>query len=178
MIKLKSVKASLARVGLVVSLLVSGMPQLAQAEVNPLLQQTFVNMQGASQDLTEWTGKKVLIVNFWASWCPPCITEIPELLAFQAQHDDKVQVVGIGLDEPEKLRNVMRTLSVTYPVLVADPNKDLQLLSQWGDLRGVLPYTVIFDEQGSMFLRNTGPVTSKLLTSYLQELRDKQKKPQ
>ncbi len=75
-------------------------------------------MDGKQHELAEWRNKVVLL-NFWASWCSPCQTEIRDLVAFQTQYAAQgLQIVGIGLDDEKKLRNVQRSLGINYPVLV------------------------------------------------------------
>ena len=109
------------------------------------------------------------------TWCPPCLREIPEFVAFQAAHEGALQIVGIGMDEPEKLANVARTLRINYPILVSDPRQNLGLLSEWGNNRGVVPYTVFFDASGEMRIKHRGPLDRETLESYFSELQSPRK---
>jgi thiol-disulfide isomerase/thioredoxin len=89
------------------------------------------DLEGQERSLADWKDR-VILLNFWATWCAPCRYEIPDLIEFQARHGPEgLQVVGIGLDEERKLANFARTLRINYPVLVADPQRDLQLLRDW-----------------------------------------------
>lgn len=114
---------------------------------------------------------KIVVINFWASWCPPCIEELPALRDFQDEHGGEVQVVGIGLDTPDKLRNVARTLHLAYPLLVesGDPFREL---AYWGNPGGKMPYTVFADADGVFRILHTGPLDRDRLQAYLQELRE------
>lgn len=144
---------------------------LAAAELNPLLQRHYPDLEGNRQVLSQWQGK-VLFVNFWASWCPPCLREIPELTEFQEQRGgDGMQVIGVGLDDPRRLANTARTLGINYPILAVPPSKTREILSEWGDQRGVLPFTAVFNAEGKMILRHTGPLDRDRLDAYLEEVR-------
>lgn len=108
------------------------------------------DLHGQRRKLYDWRGK-VIMLNFWATWCGPCQIEIPYLQRYQAEYaKDGLQVIGIGLDDLRKLRNFVRTLNIQYPVLRADPERDFHLLKQWGNAQGVLPYTVVIGRGGHL----------------------------
>jgi peroxiredoxin len=91
------------------------------------------------------------VLNFWATWCSPCLSEIRDFVAYQEQYKTRgLQIVGVGLDEEKKLRNVQRTLEINYPVLVADPKKNGALMEQWGNNSGIVPYSVVIDRHGQV----------------------------
>lgn len=139
------------------------------ADLPPHWQRAYPDLNGEVQVLDQWRGQ-IVAVNFWATWCPPCVHEIPEFIAMQAAHPDDFQVVGIGVDSRDKLANATRTLSITYPVLVADPASNQDILLRWGNTRGVLPYTVFFDKAGVIRILHRGPLDRSTLESYYQEL--------
>lgn len=113
-------------------------------------------LDGEKHSLDEWKGK-VILLNFWASWCSPCLAEIPRLVGFQEQYRERgLQVVGVGLDEEVKLRNVRRTLEINYPVLLADPASYGGLLPLWGNSSGVIPYAVVLDRAGRVVATHHG----------------------
>jgi peroxiredoxin len=107
-------------------------------------------LDGETHRLDEWKGK-VIMLNFWATWCAPCRYEIGDFVKYQEQYGPRgLQIVGIGLDEERKLKNVARTLGIDYPVLVADSAKNPGLLPQWGNPTQMVPYTVVIDRDGRL----------------------------
>jgi thiol-disulfide isomerase/thioredoxin len=125
------------------------------------------DLEGHDRSLADWKNR-VILLNFWATWCAPCRYEVPHLVEFQARHGHEgLQVVGIGLDEARKLRNFARTLDMNYPVLVADPQRDLQLLRDWGNRAGVLPYSVVIDRDGDIVYQRAGTFGQEELDTYV-----------
>ena len=115
-------------------------------------------LDGARHVLAEWKGK-VIMLNFWATWCAPCQAEIADFVAFQDQYGGAgLQIVGVGLDAEKKLRNVQRTLEINYPILVADPERNALLMKQWGNTSGIVPYTVVIDRDGGIAYTQRGPL--------------------
>ncbi|MHB8424891.1 MAG: TlpA disulfide reductase family protein [Gammaproteobacteria bacterium] len=98
--------------------------------------------------LADWHGK-VLLVNFWATWCPPCREEIPLLVKLQAQYAAQgLQIVGIATDEQseEGVRKFVHTLVVNYPILISH-NQTPQIIAAFGGNFIGLPYTILLDRQ-------------------------------
>jgi len=130
-------------------------------EVSPLV---LPDLSDLSHNLNEWRGK-VIILNFWATWCGPCQIEIPHLIRYQDQYAAKgLQIIGVGLDEMKKLRNFVRTVGINYPILRADPENYYPLLNQWGNPFGTLPYTVVIDRQGKFVLMQQGIFSDEAFT--------------
>ena len=114
------------------------------------------DLNGQEHNLYDWHGK-VIMLNFWATWCGPCQIEIPDFIDYQTRYADKgLQVIGIGLDEVRKLRNYVRTVGINYPILQADPELQYSLLKQWGNPFGVLPFTVIIAGDGHLVFMQKG----------------------
>jgi len=108
------------------------------------------DLQGISHGLADWKGK-VILLNFWASWCSPCYYETRDLIQYQTEYGHRgLQVIGVGLDKSRKIRNFARTLGVPYPILVADPEKHPEIMEPWGNDRQILPYTVVIDRDGDI----------------------------
>ena len=120
-------------------------------------------MDGKQHELTEWRNKVVLL-NFWASWCSPCQTEIRDLVAFQTQYAAQgLQIVGIGLDDEKKLRNVQRSLGINYPVLV-DISSGPTVMEGLGNRDGVVPYSVLISREGKVLYTHMGLLDKVILT--------------
>ncbi len=108
---------------------------------------TLNDLDGRTHSLDDWRGKVVLI-NFWATWCPPCVHEIPELIRLQQELGVQgLQVVGISDEEPEPIRAFMQRVSFNYPVL-RNPLELGDLSINYGNRNGILPYSVLLDRQG------------------------------
>lgn len=116
-------------------------------------------LDGVMHPLAEWQGK-VIMLNFWASWCAPCQAEIRDFVRLQAEYGPRgLQIIGLGLDDEHKLRNVARTLMINYPVLVTkNPGANRELLAVWGNSKGVVPYTVVIDKSGKPAYIHRGPM--------------------
>ena len=113
-------------------------------------------LDGRVRSLAEFGGRPLLI-NFWASWCGPCIEEMPMLDAFAAkQSGNGVQVVGIALDQREAVEAFLRKTPVRYPVLLEAPGSS-DTSVRFGNARGVLPYSVLVDAQGRIAAARIGP---------------------
>ena len=96
-------------------------PEEAKVAVDAIFALNLPDLDGRPQPLAQWRGK-VLVVNYWASWCKPCVDEMPALSRMNSHYAARgVQFVGIGLDDAEKLAAFVRTTPVSYPVLVASP---------------------------------------------------------
>lgn len=124
---------------------------------------TLPGMDGKPHELAEWRNKVVLL-NFWASWCSPCQTEIRDLVGYQSQYGTEgLQIIGIGLDDEVKLRNVQRSLEINYPVLLANSPGN-PLLSRYGNRDGVVPYTVLISREGEVVYTHTGLINLEIFT--------------
>lgn len=116
----------------------------------------FADLEGGEVALEELRGTPV-VLNFWASWCAPCRTEIPELNQFR-RDNPHVPLLGVGADEPPELsRRAAEELGITYPVVIADP----RILELFGVL--ALPRTVVLDSRGRISAVHSGTVTAEEL---------------
>jgi len=117
---------------------------------------SYPDLDGVPQNLQQWKGR-VLLLNFWASWCAPCQAEIRHLTGYQREFGPAgLQVVGLGLDELRKMRNVQRSLQINYPLLAIDEKESREVLRSWGNKSGLIPYTVIFDRRGQVVQAHRG----------------------
>lgn len=109
-----------------------------------------------------------LLINIWASWCGPCIKEMPELQRYFAEQGDKgVQVVGIALDDEAAVRDFLKTTPVAYPILIeaagpADAGVRL------GNPKGVLPYSVLISADGRLVKQRIGPFEHGEISAWAQ----------
>jgi peroxiredoxin len=134
---------------------------------------SLTGLDGVKHSLADWHGK-VIIINFWATWCSPCLYEIRDFVAYQEQYKARgLQIIGVGLDEEKKLRNVQRTLEINYPVLVADPVDNSGLMERWGNSSGVVPYTVVIDRDGRVTYTLRGLMNREVFDEYVLPLLDK-----
>jgi thiol-disulfide isomerase/thioredoxin len=108
------------------------------------------DLTGEVRDLRDWRGR-VILLNFWAPWCKPCRVEVPHLVQWQTEYGTRgLQVVSVGFDEERRLTNFARTLGITYPVLVAQPEQSRRLLPTWGDPGQLLPHSVVIGRDGHL----------------------------
>ncbi len=122
------------------------------------------DLEGKMHSLADYRGKWV-IVNYWATWCPPCQEEIPDLVDFHDRHKDKdAVVIGINYEDigTEQLAAFVDSFLITYPILQTEPLPVTPL----GPVPG-LPTTYIIAPDGSPVARQVGPVTSKQLDDYI-----------
>lgn len=100
---------------------------------------------------------KPLLINVWASWCAPCIEEMPELARFAARHADTgPQVVGLALDTPDAVLDFLGNVPVYYPIVIETPGPN-DASVKLGNSQGLLPYSVLIDAQGRVLKQKLGP---------------------
>lgn len=131
-------------------------------------------IDGKTHSLDEWKGK-VILLNFWASWCPPCLAEIKDFIKFQKHFvNNNLQIISIGLDEEPKLKEISKKLNINYPVLFIDIEKPSgkNILMQWGNSKAYLPYSVIINTDGSIHYRHKGKLNTGLFDAYVRPLLD------
>lgn len=156
-------------------------PEIARVSL-PVQQATSIDMTGLRRpdfslaDLTgrvravnEWDGQ-VLAINFWASWCSPCLQEIPELVDLQTRYGEKgLQVIGIALQKPEELGEFVREYKMNYPVLAGE-EAVIEIAQSYGNTIGALPYTAIINRKGDIVFVKAGPVTGAEVESVIRTL--------
>jgi thiol-disulfide isomerase/thioredoxin len=115
--------------------------------LDTLLSQTLPDHQGQPQALAQWKNKPV-IINFWATWCAPCIAEMPELVALQKEIGE-TRIIGIGIDSQSNIAQFAEKLHIDYPLYVADAGM-INLLRQLGNETGGLPFTLLAGSDGTI----------------------------
>ena len=123
--------------------------------VNALLALSLADTEGQLQALEQWRGK-VIVANFWATWCPPCVKEMPELDRFQREFAAKGwKVVGLAVDGPTPVREFLAKVQVGFDIGLAGFG-GTELSQTLGNTVGGLPFTVLIDAQGRVRQRIMG----------------------
>ena len=113
----------------------------------------------------------VWLVNFWATWCTPCVEEMPMLSLLQQEYAGQgVKIVGIALDDAERAREFATGMAISYPILVGQA--DVVVTGRrYGNNTGMLPFSVLIDANGIIRWTHLGPLTRKELKEQIQALR-------
>ncbi|MDZ7661014.1 TlpA disulfide reductase family protein [Thiohalophilus sp.] len=106
-----------------------------------------LDLEDELRHVSEWDGQ-VLLINFWATWCPPCRREIPAFIELQDAYEDQgFTIVGIAIDTKQNAIDFVDPMGINYPILVGD-KQGIALSKEYGNRLSVLPYTVIVDREG------------------------------
>ena len=105
-----------------------------------------------------------LLINFWASWCSPCVREMPLLQQVHNNHKQALTVVGIAADEIDRAQNFADQLGLTYPLLYAEPLDIYKLMGAYGNPQGNLPYTVLINPAGEITWQHLGQLDDEQLS--------------
>jgi thiol-disulfide isomerase/thioredoxin len=113
---------------------------------------TLTDLDGRTLSSADWKGK-VVLVNFWATWCPPCLAEIPDLIALQNKYRDRLVVVGISEDEiaPEMVKRFATDRKINYPIAMTNPD----LYTRFTGINA-LPTTFVLDPNGEIAYKRVG----------------------
>ena len=142
---------------------------ISKPNADAIFKARIADLAGIRQPLAQWRGK-ILVVNFWATWCPPCRQEIPEFIALQKQYGEQgLQFVGIALDEKAKIQNFVDEVGINYPILVGDLEA-VALAQASGNRMGGLPYTVVIDQKGNVVATEMGALSREKLTAIITPL--------
>lgn len=133
--------------------------------VGILFRQTLEGLDGRSYSFEQWRGRR-LVVNFWATWCPPCVDEMPELDQLHREFSQQAQFVGIGIDSAANMQKFVQKVPVGYPLLIAG-NIGTELARELGNTTGGLPFTVVIDEKGEIVHQYAGRIKPDVLREAL-----------
>jgi thiol-disulfide isomerase/thioredoxin len=153
--------ASLIRIGSATLLLL--FPLLTKAET---IDFSLPDLNGVERKLSEFRGKWV-VLNYWATWCPPCLKEIPELVEFHEQHQDKnAVVVGVDFEDipRDELVEFTESYFMSYPILMTKPTAKTPV----GVISG-LPTTFLISPEGKLVARQSGPVTAEMIEEFINQ---------
>jgi peroxiredoxin len=127
------------------------------------------DLNGQEQAFSQWN-QKVILLNFWATWCPPCRREMPDFIDVYNQYKDKdFVVVGVGIDDQQKIAEFVKRLKVNYPILVGG-REAMQVSYQNGNNSGALPYSIIIDKHGIIRYRAGGLISKQKLINQIEPL--------
>ena len=137
------------------------------SNVRPLFK--LKDIEDKVRDVKEWDGK-VLMINFWATWCPPCRREMPAFIDLQEKYQDKgFTIVGIALDEKQAVIDFTDPMDMNYPILLAE-QEGITLSKAYGNNLGVLPFTVIIDRKGNIIHRQRSELTFEQVEGMIKPL--------
>lgn len=107
------------------------------------------DLKGDIRNIKEWDGK-IIVLNFWATWCPPCKKEIPDFIELQKVLGDQgLQFIGLALDEESAVREYAAKVGMNYPSLIVE-DEGVGLAKRYGNGIGALPYTVFINRDGEI----------------------------
>jgi thiol-disulfide isomerase/thioredoxin len=131
-----------------------------------LWQKQFDAPDGSKLAMQSLKGKPLLI-NFWATWCPPCVEELPLLERFYRENKAKsVQIIGLAADKPDAVRAFLQKLPLTFPIGITNLS-GIELSKSWGNLAGGLPFSVMLAADGRVMQRKMGKLSEDDLTTWL-----------
>ncbi|HEY5604620.1 MAG TPA: TlpA disulfide reductase family protein [Gammaproteobacteria bacterium] len=142
----------------------------AQTELHrPAFPFALQDLDGNTHEFGEWNGK-VRVLNFWATWCPPCRKETPLFVEMQEQLGSQgLQFIGIAIDEKHKVQDFMDTYGVNYPILIGTDDA-IEVAKQYGNRFGALPWTVVINREGTIVHVQGGEMTRQKAESIVQPL--------
>ncbi len=135
----------------------------------PLPTFSFPDLNGTQHSSNEWKGK-ILVLNFWATWCPACLKEIPAFMSLQTQYAENVQFVGIALDDLEAVKTFQQKNAVNYPLLISGDWAGFNLAKQLGNSISAIPYTVVANRDGQVIYRHSGELSASELQAVISPL--------
>lgn len=140
--------------------------QQADAAVEQLFAMELTGPAGEPKPMREFRNKR-LVVNFWATWCPPCVEEMPELSGMAEEFAArKVEFVGIAIDQPANVAKFLQKVPVSYPIVIAG-SAGLGMVTALGNPQGGLPFTLVLDADGRVIERYLGKVEMSALRQVL-----------
>lgn len=126
---------------------------------------SFETPHGQSLSMAQFLGKPLLI-NFWATWCPPCVEELPLLNDFYLKNKARGwEVVGLAVDQASAVQRYLRQVPLNFPVAVVGAG-GIELTRSWGNLSGALPFSLVFGADGTLLHRHLGRVSAADLSAW------------
>ncbi|MFW2372880.1 MAG: TlpA family protein disulfide reductase [Gammaproteobacteria bacterium] len=131
---------------------------------------SLTDLDGKLRHISEWDGK-VLLVNFWATWCPPCKKEIPAFMALQEKYAEQgFQIIGVAIDDEDSVRNFAEIMDMNYPIMAAEL-ASMEIARRYGNRVNALPFTSFVNRQGKITHTFAGEIsreqTEKIIKALL-----------
>jgi len=124
------------------------------------------DLEDKQHSISEWDGK-VRLVNFWATWCPPCLREMPAFIEVQEQLGDKeFVIIGIAIDYKDTVQDFVDSMGVNYPILYGEMSA-LELTTLYGNRLGVLPFSVFIGKDNKIISVHNGEITAETIKNLL-----------
>ena len=144
--------------------------QSPQNDLQPnLWEQVFETPTGTKFELASLRAKPLLI-NFWATWCPPCVEELPLLDRFFVENQSNgVQILGLAVDKVEAVSAFLRKTPLSFPIAITGAN-GISLSKSWGNLSSGLPFSILLDANGRIMQRKMGKLNGSDLSTWLTAL--------
>lgn len=118
------------------------------------------DVNGRMHAVSEWDGR-LLVINFWATWCQPCLAEIPMLMKLQHRYAARgMQLLGVAVDQPGPVRAFTKKVALDYPTLIGE-DVSLQLMRAYGNDAGTLPFTAIVSRKGQLVYTHNGALSAE-----------------
>lgn len=138
-----------------------------EPDIEAFFKASLPDMEGEAQAMSQWRDRP-LVINFWATWCPPCVKEMPDLNRLSKAHPD-AQFLGIAVDTADNVAEFVKKVPVSYPIFVAG-HEGIGLVRELGNSAGGLPFTVLVKPGGELGPVILGPVDPKSLDVQIGQL--------
>lgn len=136
---------------------------------------SFADLAGKQHNISEWQGK-IRIVNFWATWCPPCLKEIPEFIQMQDEYGEQgLQFIGIAVEDKAPVEQYLKTININYPMLLGGKGGDegMALSRRLGNTVNALPFSLVLNQQGEIIHKEMGTFTREEILKIILPLIEK-----
>ncbi len=141
-----------------------------QTTTNTLPEFSFPDFNGQHRSSKEWAGK-ILVINFWATWCAPCREEMPEFIQLQEQlSSQNVQFIGIAIDNQQAVESFITTLNINYPILISE-DAGIELAYQSGNILNTVPFTLIVNPAAEIVHRQSGSFSTEALLNVIDSIK-------
>jgi len=142
---------------------------MAAAMPSTMIDFELPDTEGKKRKLSDWKGKTI-VLNFWATWCPPCREEIPLFVDTQDKYKrDGVVIIGVAIDTAGDVKQFVDSYFINYPILINE-HENTRLMADYGNRVAALPYSVIIDKHGKIVARRSGAYHKSELEQALAEV--------